>query len=1636
MRRWRWPYRDRASLRPNQGDVSPRLTLCSFTAVNPMNDKHETLSFDSKHPERHVDDLVHELLTPEQAAIVQAWCDNSDEGQAALAAAQERMSVLSSVGAIKPSPALVSDTIRRIEGKVERRKGIWKLYRRGLLMGTAASILLIAGIQWYYSKLAPTPYDLRVIGQNELIAGSNGSMQVFVRDVQSRGIVDGIPLELHLRDRSSNREVHLASYQSGSNIPQFDIPDWDAGEYELVVKANVDGSAESIVKTITLRRPWSLLLTSDKPMYQPGQMIHLRCQGLRRPLLKPVEDEAVTFLISDPKGNVIFKEETTTSRFGIASADCQLANEILMGDYVAECRVGSTSSYRTLKVDRYVLPKIQARLEFDRSFYAPGDQVKVDVDAQYVFGKPIADGRVKLFFTADGLNLDLGKPLEGELDEAGHAEFEFELPAVLAGRPQEGGQARIRAIAEVTDAAKQSLVVAGSRVVTQRPILVEIVPESPFLLQGEENRVYVMTQYADGRPAPTELLVNSAQESIETNQLGIAELTLTPNESEVGLTITARDQDGLTGRGTARLAASNASQAFLARTDRSVYNSGDTIQFSAIGGGVEPILIDLIKDDQTVASYVVQMEEGNGALDIDVPLDVFGTVRLEAYRFNTSGFARRQTRVLMIRQADQLVVKTSFDKSEYKPGEMAMLEFRLSDADGKPRPGALGVSVVDEALFSLLNSKGSLEQTFFMLEQELLKPVYAIYNDWNPFDEPELEPEDQRLLERALFARTTYAASGRQALRFEGERSPRDSSSETGGNTFRSPTSGQVTEVRYDNPYSMAVGNYRHKVRRVDQQRREGLSACRTAWAFLASAVMVALVAGFAFAFPKIFAILVCIGGTVTLLCGGFLSLAYMWVGDEMRVDAGMASEETASNDMFAGGVDGEAPMEALAEGARSRQQQPPRVREQFPETLFWAPELITDDNGVARMELPLADSITTWRMSLNAVDANGRLGSAQEELLVFQPFQVDIDMPVKLTRGDEVEMPIVVYNYTDETQTVKIDVEQGDWFERLESAGEQAMELTVEPGQVSTTHYRMVARKVGQHDFTVVAIGDSSQDAIRRVIEVAPDGTRFEESLSGRLTEPFTWEGEVPVDAIEGSVRANVRFYPTMFSQLVEGLDTIFKRPYGCFEQTSSTTYPNVMALQYLRENDLSVPQVEAKARQYIHIGYQRLVSFEVRGGGFDWYGQAPASVPLTAYGLLEFKDMAKVHNVDPKLIERTERYLLRQREQDGSWNPRNANGTGFIKMAETQDDARLLMTATAAWALFKDREENEGQALTRDYLLANAAGDIDDPYILAMMIHALAAIDRQMPEIGAYADRLEALHETEAEGQHVFWTRGGDVGNLLYSRGRSAEVEVTSLATLALIEIGRGARLAPGALQWLVVQKDPEGTWHTTQATVLALKALLAGSSATVGEGMSRVLIVTVDGMQSQRLEVPANQAEVVQQIDMSGQFGVAGPHRVEIQEESSTAIAFQFNLSYYRPIESEEPSDEEPLAIDLVYDRDRLQVDESVDVRVSVLNQSDETAPMVMLDLPVPAGFAVNRAGLDAAVKDGRIGKYQVSATQIIVYLRQLSPTEPLELNYSLRATMPVRIQVPPAQVYEYYDPDRNSKGGSIELQVHRA
>ena len=110
---------------------------------------------------------------------------------------------------------------------------------------------------------------------------------------------------------------------------------------------------------------------------------------------------------------------------------------------------------------------------------------------------------------------------------------------------------------------------------------------------------------------------------------------------------------------------------------------------------------------------------------------------------------------------------------------------------------------------------------------------------------------------------------------------------------------------------------------------------------------------------------------------------------------------------------------------------------------------------------------------------------------------------------------------------------------------------------------------------------------------------------------------------------------------------------------------------------------------------GYARLTSFECPDTpakikqGFEWFGAAgQAHEALTAYGLLQFKDMARVHKVDPELIKRTQAFLLSRSDGSGGFkrNPRALDTFGGAPKHTTDAyivwaSSRAIRTTPRSW-------------------------------------------------------------------------------------------------------------------------------------------------------------------------------------------------------------------------------------------------------------------------------------------------------------------------------------------------------------------
>jgi uncharacterized protein YfaS (alpha-2-macroglobulin family) len=1613
-----------------------------------------------------------------------------------------------------------------------------------LILIAAATIW---GITAYYEDLPNriSQHETVVLGQSHFTPGSQAALRVVVRDSKDARPLENAEISVALKPNDGGKAISLfsgATDELGTANISFTIPEDTSSNQTLIVETKSELGSDKVERTVTIERDYRVLLTTDKPLYQPGQVIHIRSLALSTFDLTPASKQEMEIIIADGKGNKVFRERFTTSEYGVAAGDFQLATQVNTGAYKITTTMGNTSSEKTVTVERYVLPKFAVELNTDRSFYMPGERVEGSLNSVYFFGKPVAGGHVRL----EGYTFDVERTitfeLQGTTDDSGNFVFSFDLPAYIAGTDLEGGLGRYYLQASVTDLAEHTEISNTSLPVAASALVIDAIPEGGQFRQGVENILYVLTSYPDGTPAETSLNLNffeTGQEiAVQTGPFGLAEVRLTPASPYQGMLISALDASGASASKEFIFEGEWLDETVLLRPDRPAYIVGDTMQLtilSSLPSGTA--YLDIIREGQTVSTRAVDIEEGRAEVAVDLTPDLYGTLELHAYKILSWGGITRDTRLVVVNNASDLNLTLSPDQGEFRPGDEAGMSIQVTGQNGQGAQAAVGLAIVDESVFALAEQDPGFAKLYFLLEQELLQPKYDLHG----FSIPDLvtgvplsSQEAVDAVEDAAMASLAEVAPHTSGFSLQANSHDIPLAIFTlsllaiwqAGNLWRSLGVGlgllallALLLIVWPHPWAndpleklglffewigysgdetllalmgLAFLSYIGLIvlawRRKDRALGWALGLLPLLLVTLGFTVYVAerasaspdesvLILGLvAFALlplgfllraasfgeqRRIFAALgagllglFLIFGTLPVLAlsasGGFgapavgavrnLAVEEVMLEGELLAAAPAAEE---APDVDEAGVDAKDDNGTSNTGSG----EPPRLRQFFPETMLWIPDAVTETDGTLHLDFPVADSITTWRMTALASTQDGRLGSATGSLRVFQDFFIDLDLPLALTVGDEISIPVGVFNYLESGQTVRLELEQAAWFDLLDEA-EKTIEIA--PNDITVVYFRVRAEEFGRQPFQVTAWGSQMSDAIRKEVQVYPDGKEIHFTQSDRLTAdaPIQQSVSIPADVIPGTQELIVKIYPGVVSQVVEGLDSILRMPYGCFEQTSSTTYPNVLVLDYLKTTDQAAPEVQFKAEEFINLGYQRLTTFEVGGsGGFSLFGDPPPDRMLTAYGLQEFTDMSRVHNVDPALVQRAADWVFSQQASDGTWE--NDQGLVHENTWSSLGDDRLPVTAYIVWSLVDAGFTDDARTQKALSYLRESQGKAEDPYVVALLANALVAADiAEGGELSSITrtvlDRLASL--AVFQGNSATWT--SSVATFMGSEGQTGSIETTALAALAFLRANSHPELANAALTALIQQKDSFGTWYSTQATVLSLKALIESVRAGA-EDVDASVTVTLNGGQTRTVQVTPENFDVVQLLAFDD-INIGRDNTIEITVEGEGNLMYQVSGSYYLPWDKlarypEAVPSEDLVTIDVAYDRTELAVDDTVKVDVSVtLNEPGGRADWALIDLGLPPGFNVETADLAALVSKfddipedyefPTVERYELTGRQILVYIGNLSANHPLTFSYNLIAKFPLSAQTPASTAYDYYNPDVSGEAEPQTLVVN--
>ncbi|HUU14874.1 MAG TPA: MG2 domain-containing protein, partial [Terriglobia bacterium] len=1472
------------------------------------------------------------------------------------------------------------------------------------------------------SQILRTPV-IHILGQQSYLAGSQAAVRVVATDSKN-DVLEGGALRIELlKDGDAPRVLFEGPLgRRGTTEARFRFPAGLVGNFNLRYSADTPIGAAEFTQGVRLEEKQSILLTTEKPLYQPGQAIHVRALVFDRLDHIPAKDRKLTFAVEDSRGNKVFKHRTKTDEFGIAFAEFRLADEVNLGTYHIRALVGGDEAASTstaelaVNVERYVLPKFKVAIDLGgeggkaKRGYRPGDRVSGTVRAHYFFGKPVGGAEIAL----KASSLDVARfeveSIKGKTDKEGNFKFDFRLPDFFAGRPLDQGAAKVLIEATVHDAAGHAETRGEPITVSEAPILITAIPEGGAYVPNLENEVFVLTSYADGSPARAEIMVRGAgsgEQRVSSDAGGVAVVKIESRASAPTLDIEARDSEGNFARRKVELETRDGQDQILLRTQRAVYRVGERMRLTILSTRHRgAAYIDVIKAGQTILTRDVDIENGKAELALTVTPELAGTVDLNAYQFSQNAQPVGDHRLVFVQPAEELRIEAIADSPVYRPGQDARIRFRVTNSRGEGVRAALGLQVVDEAVFALAEKQPGFAKVFFYLEQEILKPRYEIHSIGMPeiVEPSEKEANEQHdRAARALFAatelvRTTtvhtefgrtipstkyaeYAKRYQAVLKEQGQALAKKFSHaylvdpqagellsvmkkllrigeitpaelrDAWGSELRvepvtwdasanyymvlssgpdkQPGTGDDLGVYLERRHRNIVGPPRNLGQSTLQIEIEpargpftargeiiGSVADQTGAAVKGAAVTVralpdgkrrntrsddrgrfslrglppgnyelsVTMPGFESVSTKNLELRSRDRAVLSVLLKGEAAEDIVVVNESLGVFQAGAINRMVMEDREAGEGGGfgfgradafrglpekaafdqrmrneaalpaAAPM-STATLAKDESSSAPRVRSYFPEALYINPEIITDRNGRASIVIPLADSITMWRMAMLASTESGALGSATSSLKVFQDFFVDLDLPVTLTQGDQVTVPVAVYNYSGAQGDVRLELKPEKWFTLAGDDYEKAVQ--VEADRVGSSEFTVVAQRIGKFKLTLSARmsgGEDRADIVVREIEVVPNGREQNLVYNGRLEGNLQQRIVFPAAAIPEASKIFIRLYPGPLSQVIEGMDSILRMPGGCFEQTSSSTYPNVLALDYMKRTKKLTPEIHAKAEGFIANGYQRLLTFEVPGGGFSWFGNPPANKILTAYGLMEFYDMSQVYEVDPNLISRTQQWLADQQTKDGSWEPDRQ----FINEGATNryNSDVLRITAYLAWSLGNTGYRGPAVERAKEYIEPNLRGKLDS-YTLAVLGNFAVdhGKDREFTR-----ETMSRLLEARTEAEEMAYWDAQETA--VYATGESAAIETTGLAVQALLKWGEAPNTARKALAYLASKKNAAGHWGTTQATIMALRALLLSTSEGAADVRGEVEIL-VNGKPVQTLTLDEENNDLLHQF-----------------------------------------------------------------------------------------------------------------------------------------------------------------------------
>ena len=488
----------------------------------------------------------------------------------------------------------------------------------------------------------------------------------------------------------------------------------------------------------------------------------------------------------------------------------------------------------------------------------------------------------------------------------------------------------------------------------------------------------------------------------------------------------------------------------------------------------------------------------------------------------------------------------------------------------------------------------------------------------------------------------------------------------------------------------------------------------------------------------------------------------------------------------------------------------PPFIREDFPDTAYWNPLLITNAEGHGQVTMTLPDSLTTWQADVRGVTVDTKVGQAETQIVSTKPLLIRPVTPRFLVSGDHVLMAAIVNNNSSNELNVTVNM-QSDGFV-LDDPGTATRNFDISPNSQARVEWWGTAGLAESADlvFSVTTNGTPAlQDSARPTWGQLPilRYTSPQAFVTGGLLRGASSQQEVislPRTYVPGDGGGlDVELSPSLAGSLLSALDAMEVPPYSLSAEANlSYLLPNIEVYRVLNENGMSDQALTDRVTTSLNADISRLLYLQNEDGGWGWWGRSETSdTYISAYvlfGLLRAQLIGAT--VDQEAIQRAVTFLQEAAPAvDANATGAELDEAAFIQFVLSQIQ-RADETITSSLYDVRDRMNPIGKAWTA-YTL-NATNTTD------------TRVRELISNIEANAIRTASSAHWETTSENIF-------------SGGSA-IRTTSVVVYVLSQIDAANPLVIDAARYLVAHRNAKKLWnigHENAWAILALNEAMHG-------------------------------------------------------------------------------------------------------------------------------------------------------------------------------------------------------------------